>query len=39
LSYWRTHASYLRDAFATNTALMVGGFTLLGYQLAGYLTQ
>jgi HupE / UreJ protein len=39
LSYWRTHASYLRDAFATNTALMAGGFTLLGYQLAGYLTQ
>jgi hypothetical protein len=39
LSYWRTHASYLRDAFATNTALMVGGFTLLGYQIAGYLTQ
>jgi hypothetical protein len=39
LSYWRTHASYLRDAFATNTALMAGGFTLLGYQLAGYFTQ
>lgn len=39
LSYWRSHASYLRDAFATNTLLMVGGFTLLGYQLAGYLTQ
>jgi len=39
LSYWRTHNSFLRDAFATNTALMAGGFILLGYQLAGYLTQ
>jgi hypothetical protein len=39
LTYWRNHASYLRDAFATNTVLMVGGFTLLGYQIAGYLTQ
>jgi hypothetical protein len=39
LSYWRMHKSYLDHAFATNTALMAGGFTLLGYQLAGYLTQ
>jgi hypothetical protein len=39
LSYWRTHKSFLRDAFATNTALMTGGFILLGYQLAGYVTQ
>ena len=39
LSYWRMHKSFLRDAFATNTALMAGGFTLLGYQLAGYLTH
>ncbi len=39
LSYWRTHKSFLRDAFATNTALMTGGFILLGYQLAGYITS
>ena len=39
LTYWRMHKSFLQDAFATNTALMVGGFTLLGYQIAGYLTQ
>jgi HupE / UreJ protein len=39
LSYWRMHKSFLRDAFATNTLLMAGGFTLLGYQIAGYLTQ
>jgi HupE / UreJ protein len=40
LSYWRMHKeSFLRGAFATNTALMAGGFTLLGYQLAGYFLQ
>jgi hypothetical protein len=33
------HKSYLSHAFATNTALMAGGFTLLGYQLAGYFTR
>ncbi|HEX9596458.1 MAG TPA: HupE/UreJ family protein, partial [Anaerolineales bacterium] len=38
LSYWRTRGGYLRHAFATNTALMAGGFILTGYQLAGYLT-
>ena len=36
LSYWRTRSGYLRHAFATNTALMAGGFILMGYQLAGY---
>jgi hypothetical protein len=36
LSYWRTHRGFLRHAFVTNTALMAGGFLLVGYQLAGY---
>src|SRR5438105_10901290 len=36
LSYWRTHGGFLRHAFVTNTALMTGGFILVGYQLAGY---
>jgi hypothetical protein len=36
LSYWRTRPSFLRDAFATNTALMTVGFVLAGYQIAGY---
>jgi hypothetical protein len=36
LSYWRTHSGYLRHALVTNTALMTGGFILVGYQLAGY---
>jgi hypothetical protein len=36
LSWWRTHRGFLRHAFATNTVLMIGGFTLVGYQLTGY---
>ncbi len=38
LGYWRTRRSFLRYAFATNTALMAVGFVLLGYQLTGYFT-
>jgi hypothetical protein len=36
LTYWRTHKGFLAHAFATNTALMTGGFILIGYQLTGY---
>jgi hypothetical protein len=36
LMYWRTRPGFLRHAFATNVLLMVGGFVLVGYQLAGY---
>lgn len=36
ISIWRTRPGFLRHAFATNTALMVGGFILMGYQLTGY---
>jgi len=36
ISFWRTKPGFLRHAFATNTALMTGGFLLMGYQLAGY---
>jgi hypothetical protein len=36
LSFWRTRPGFLRDAFATNTALMAVGFVLTGYQIAGY---
>jgi hypothetical protein len=35
-SYWRTRSGFLRHSFATNTALMTGGFILMGYQIAGY---
>jgi len=36
LSIWRTRRGFLEHAFLTNTLLMVGGFTLVGYQLTGY---
>ena len=35
LSFWRTRPGFLKHSFATNTALMAGGFILAGYQLAG----
>jgi hypothetical protein len=34
---WRSHQSFQRHAFATNTALMTGGFVLAGYQIVGYM--
>jgi hypothetical protein len=36
LTYWRTRAGYLRHAYATNAALMTGGFVFIGYQVTGY---
>jgi hypothetical protein len=36
LTVWRTHKGFLRHALATNTALMVVGLLLMGYQIAGY---
>ena len=39
LTYWRTRVGFLAHAFATNTALMMGGFILMGYQLTGYLVE
>src|ERR1700685_834607 len=36
LSFWRTRRSFSHYAFATNAALMVVGFVLVGYQVAGY---
>jgi hypothetical protein len=36
LSYWRTRSGFYRYAFATNAALMVVGFVLVGYQVTGY---
>jgi hypothetical protein len=36
LTYWRTREGFMRYAFATNAALMAGGFLLIGYQLSGY---
>jgi hypothetical protein len=36
LTWWRAHPGFIRHSFATNTALMMGGFVLMGYQLVGY---
>jgi hypothetical protein len=36
LSYWRKRDGFLRLAFMTNALLMLGGFLLVGYQIAGY---
>ena len=37
LMLWRTRDGFARHAFAANTALMAGGFALMGYQLTGFL--
>lgn len=36
MNYWRQTASFARNAFRANGALMSAGFLLTGYQLAGY---
>ena len=36
LTWWRTRSGFFRYAFATNTVLMIVGFVLVGYQIAGY---
>ena len=33
---WRRRASFLQAAWGTNVLIMAAGFTLMGYQLAGY---
>ena len=38
MGYWRRTASFMRHAFAANTALMTAGFVLVGFQIAGFLT-
>ncbi len=37
LGWWRTHRSFMTQAFNANTTLMAGGFILAGYQLVGYM--
>lgn len=36
MGYWRRTASFLRDAYVANVAIMTAGFMLMGYQLTGY---
>lgn len=38
-SYWRGRPGFARHAFTTNTALMAGGFALMGFQLVGYVVN
>jgi hypothetical protein len=38
MGFWRRGAAFKRQSFAANTALMVAGLVLMGYQLAGYAT-
>ncbi|MBE8168287.1 MAG: HupE/UreJ family protein [Shewanella sp.] len=36
INLWRQHKSYLKFSTITNTALMAGGFMLIGMQLSGF---
>jgi hypothetical protein len=36
---WRRSGTFLKGAFAANTAIMALGFVLFGYQVAGYATS
>ncbi|MFT7507526.1 MAG: hypothetical protein ACI92I_000686, partial [Acidimicrobiales bacterium] len=35
-TYWRTKPYFIRHAYFANSALMFGGFLLIGYQMVGY---
>ncbi|WP_374360257.1 HupE/UreJ family protein [Pseudoduganella danionis] len=39
MRYWRSTASFARNAARGNIALMAAGFTLAGFQLAGLITK
>jgi hypothetical protein len=39
MGFWRRTHAFSRQALAANVLLMSAGFTLTGYQLAGYITQ
>ena len=36
MGFWRRTASFGRHAYAANVVLMAAGFTLVGYQLTGF---
>lgn len=38
MSFWRRSLAFTQQAFTANVILMCAGFTLIGYQLTGYLT-
>ncbi len=36
MKYWRASASFVQQAYAANVAMMAAGFTLMGFQIAGF---
>lgn len=36
MKYWRASASFARQAYAANVLLLAAGFTLMGFQIAGF---
>ncbi|MFK7993078.1 MAG: HupE/UreJ family protein [Granulosicoccus sp.] len=36
MKYWRATASFARQAYTANVVMMVAGFTLMGFQIAGF---
>jgi hypothetical protein len=36
LLYWRSQPTFIQNAVLANTLIMIGGFVLMGYQIAGY---
>jgi hypothetical protein len=36
MKYWRASASFMRQAYAVNVLMMAAGFTLMGFQVAGF---
>ncbi|MFT5548822.1 MAG: hypothetical protein ACI9CO_000739 [Candidatus Azotimanducaceae bacterium] len=36
MRYWRASASFVRQAYAANVVMMTAGFTLMGFQIAGF---
>jgi hypothetical protein len=36
MRYWRATASFARQAYAANVVMMAAGFTLMGFQIAGF---
>ena len=39
MNYWRMTRNFSRSTVIANGVLMAAGFTLIGYQLAGYFVQ
>jgi len=36
MKFWRATAAFARQAYAANVVMMAAGFTLMGFQIAGY---